>query len=79
MNKTIVLILTAFLFASAVSSCSMTPSGNDQSQSGDAEVITEPAVTEEESSDPEVTEEEYVEPDYPELVSDENSLVIQEL
>lgn len=78
MNKKIVLILTAFLFASAVSSCSMTPSGNDQSQSGDAEVTTEPAVTEEESSDPEVTEEEYVEPDYPELVSDENSITFDD-
>ena len=78
MNKKIVLILTAFLFASAVSSCSMTPSVNDQSQSGDAEVTTEAAVTEEESSDPEVTEEEYVEPDYPELVSDENSITFDD-
>ena len=77
MNKKIVLILTAFLCVSALASCSTTPSANDQGQSGGAEVTTEAAVTEE-SSDPEVTEEEYVEPDYPELVSDENSITFDD-
>jgi hypothetical protein len=78
MNKKIVLILTAFLFASAVSSCSNTPSENEKEQSGTAEVTTEAAVTEEDAGEPEVTEEEYVEPDYPELEADENSITFDD-
>ena len=75
MKKKIIPALAAFVFAASAVSCTSEPDGDKGGSYGKKEEVTTAAGDE---SVPEATEEEYTEPDYPELVSEENSITFDD-